>query len=72
MDKISSPCLDRGAPGVYPFEEPLFNGAILNQGAYAGTGYASMSSPHNPADINGDGLVDFLDFAVFAESWLLP
>ena len=72
VDKISSPCLDRGAPGVYPFEEPLFNGAILNQGAYAGTGYASMSSPHNPADINGDGLVDFLDFAVFAESWLLP
>ncbi len=72
VDEASSPCLDRGAPDVYPFEEPLFNGARLNQGAYSGTGYASMSPPHNPADINADGMVDFLDFAEFAESWLLP
>ncbi|MCP4451263.1 MAG: DUF1565 domain-containing protein [Planctomycetes bacterium] len=72
VDEASSPCLDRGAPDVYPFEEPRHNGVRLNQGAYAGTGYASMSPPHNPADINADGIVDFLDFAEFAESWLLP
>ncbi len=72
VDEVTSPCLDRGSPGVHPFEEPMYNGARLNQGAYAGTGYASMSPPHNPADINADGMVDFLDFAEFAESWLLP
>jgi hypothetical protein len=72
VDEASSPCLDRGNPDVYPFQEPTYNGARLNQGAYAGTGYASMSPPHNPADINADGMVDFLDFAEFAESWLLP
>ncbi|MCF7974840.1 MAG: right-handed parallel beta-helix repeat-containing protein [Phycisphaerae bacterium] len=72
VDETSSPCLDGGNPEVYPFREPNYNGALLNQGAYAGTGYASMSPPHNPADINADGMVDFLDFAEFAESWLLP
>ena len=72
VDEASSPCLDRGAPGVHPYEEPQYNGARLNQGAYAGTGFASMSPPHNLADINADGMVDFLDFAEFAESWLLP
>ncbi|NQV35508.1 MAG: right-handed parallel beta-helix repeat-containing protein [Phycisphaeraceae bacterium] len=72
VDEASSPCLDRGAPGVHPYEEPQYNGGRLNQGAYTGTGFASMSPPHNLADINADGMVDFLDFAEFAESWLLP
>jgi len=71
VDETSSPCLDRGKAGIYPFQEPRYNGSRLNQGAYGGTGYASMSPPHNPADINADGTVDFLDFAEFAESWLL-
>ncbi|OXU14582.1 GLUG motif-containing protein [Sedimentisphaera salicampi] len=26
----------------------------------------------NPADLNNDGIVDILDFAIFSENWLLP
>jgi hypothetical protein len=28
------------------------------------------SKPFNKADVNKDGVVDSLDFAIFAESWL--
>ncbi len=48
------------------------NGARVNMGAYGGTIEASKSVNEwpNPADINHDGLVNMLDVALLAESWL--
>lgn len=71
VDKADSPCIDTGDPGVFPRSEPHGNGARINMGAYGGTGYASMSSPYNSCDLNQDGYVDFLDFAIFAQNWLV-
>jgi len=72
VDQQTSPCIDRGEPGTYPWNEPLYNGSIINMGAHGGTGYSSMSPPQHFADFNHDGFVDFADFALFADYWLNP
>ncbi|MFC1763334.1 right-handed parallel beta-helix repeat-containing protein [Planctomycetota bacterium] len=70
VDDYLSPCIDRGDPSVYPFEEPQNNGARLNMGAYGGTGFASRSNSSGSPDLNYDGIVDFRDFAIMADRWL--
>ncbi|MDH4238283.1 MAG: right-handed parallel beta-helix repeat-containing protein [Phycisphaerae bacterium] len=43
----------------------------INMGAFGGTGQASMP-PHGwalPADLNNDGIVNYLDFAYQAQDW---
>lgn len=71
VDKYQSPCIDGGDPSEFPFQEPESNGLRMNMGAYGGTRYASRSAPMANPDLNLDGIVDFLDFAIMAERWLL-
>ncbi len=70
MDDVTSPCIDAGDPNDNPASEKIPNGARINMGAYGGTKYASMSEMPVKADINSDGIVDLLDYAIFAEDWL--
>ena len=71
VDESTSACIDAGEPGIFPRAEPHAHGERINMGAHGGTGYASMSSPYNTCDLNRDGFVDFLDFAIFADNWLM-
>jgi len=71
VDAYHSPAIDRGDPERYPVEETPYNGGRLNMGAYGGTSYASRSAPFADPDLNQDGIVDFLDFAILAENWLV-
>jgi hypothetical protein len=69
VDKQNSPCIDAGNPGLDPKAEPREHGNRLNMGAYGGTAYASKSFPAQTGDLNRDGVVDFQDFALFADQW---
>lgn len=75
-DDVNSPCIDAGDPySAYAFE-PIPNGGRINMGAYGNTSEASMSIegtnliPH--PDMDGDGDVDFVDYAMFANAWDKP
>jgi parallel beta-helix repeat protein len=70
LDEVTSPCVDGGDPAVDPANERMPNGSRINMGAYGNTAYASMSECWSKADFNCDGVVDFKDFAIMAESWL--
>lgn len=70
LDDATSPCIDAGDPTIEPSEERMPNGGRINMGAYGGTAYASMSEWPITGDVNHDGRVDFLDFAILAEDWL--
>jgi len=71
LDNITSPCIDGGDPTVDPSGEPMPNGGRINMGAYGGTAYASMSEMvWLDGDINHDGIVDMIDFAMLADNWL--
>jgi parallel beta-helix repeat protein len=71
LDSITSPCIDAGDPTVDPSGEPMPNGGRINMGAYGGTPYASMSEMvWLDGDINHDGIVDIIDFAMLADNWL--
>ena len=71
LDKITSPCIDRGDPAADLSNEPMPNGARINMGAYGGTRYASMSELQQfDADINGDGTVDLSDMMELIEKWI--
>ncbi len=71
LDNITSPCIDGGDPTVDPSGEPMPNGGRINMGAYGGTAYASMSEMvWLDGDINQDGIVDMIDFAMLADNWL--
>ncbi|MGB2865443.1 MAG: hypothetical protein WBC05_19085 [Sedimentisphaerales bacterium] len=60
LDRLTSPCIDRGDPDAEPLNEPMPNGGRINMGAYGGTVQASLSpveenlpgqaSNPNPAD----------------------
>ena len=60
-----------GYAGELPWGQAWRHGFLLAASAQSGTGYASMSSPYNSCDLNRDGYVDFLDFAIFAQNWLM-
>ena len=70
LDQVTSPCIDGGDPNCNPGDEPMPNGGRINMGAYGGTPYASMSEWPIPGDINRDGVVNFFDVAIVAQSWL--
>jgi len=71
LDNITSPCIDGGDPTADPSGEPMPNGYRINMGAYGGTAYASMSEMvWLDGDINHDGIVDMVDFAMLANNWL--
>jgi len=71
LDDVISPCIDGGDPNADYFNEPKLNGGRVNMGAYGGTAYASMKEMRwVHSDINHDGWVNMIDFAVLAKNWL--
>ena len=77
LDDATSPCIDAGNPASPIMYEQFPNGGRINMGAYGGTAEASKSYFGKPncetivaADINGDCVVDFTDFAIMASHWL--
>jgi parallel beta-helix repeat protein len=71
LDKVTSPCIDRGDPNADCSDEPMPNGGCINMGAYGGTAYASMSeATWLDGDISRDGVVNMIDLALLAENWL--
>lgn len=70
LDEVSSPCIDGGDPMVDPTEERRPNGGVLNMGAYGGTACASLSEWQMKGDLDADGVVNMIDFGIFAEYWL--
>ncbi|MCP4710313.1 MAG: hypothetical protein GY869_16955, partial [Planctomycetes bacterium] len=73
VDGEHSPCIDMGDPNMDWLGDELWpHGERVNIGAYGGTAEASMSlsSVGNRCDLNGDGVVDFVDWGLFGEKWL--
>lgn len=70
LDGVTSPCVDAGDPEIAPWQEREPNGGRVNMGAYGITSSASMSAWSVWGDINRDGCVDMIDFAIMADSWL--
>ena len=77
QDEVTSPCIDAGDPASAIMFEPFPNGGVVNMGAYGGTAQASKSYFGRPpcevivpGDINGDCIVNFVDFALMALHWL--
>lgn len=75
-DDVTSPCIDTGNSYSPIGEEPFPNGGVVNMGAYGGTTEASKSHFSKPpceiivaGDVNGDCLVNFLDFRLMALHW---
>lgn len=71
-DTVTSPCIDAGNDSPEWKNELWPHGQRIDMGAYGGTAQASMSpsSVGSPADLNGDGRVDFRDYSAFAGGWL--
>jgi hypothetical protein len=67
LDNVTSPCIDAGDPNSDWSEEPWPNGKRINMGAYGGTNQASKSG--SPGDLNIDNIVNFIDYALFANNW---
>jgi len=69
-DDLTSLCIDGGDPNSDWTAELWPNGRRINMGSYGGTPEASMSlsTIGNIADLNHDDAVDWLDFALFADS----
>ena len=73
IDVVTSPCIDTGNPGSPLADEPCdVNNVRVNMGAYGGTSYASKTPPGwgKLADLNNDGFINLLDFAIMAADWL--
>jgi len=72
-DANTSLCIDAGDPNSDWTAELWPHGKCINMGAYGGTPQASMSlsDTGNIADLNNDDAVDLMDFAIFADSWLI-
>lgn len=77
QDDVTSPCIDAG-DWMSPIGlEPFPNGGRVNMGTYGGTAEASKSYFGRPVcevivagDVNGDCIVNFLDFRIMALHWL--
>jgi len=71
LDSLTSPCVNSGDPAADVGDEPEPNGGRINMGAYGGTRFASMGEREPMAgDLNGDGVVNMIDMAILADSWL--
>jgi hypothetical protein len=68
-DSNTSRCIDAGDPNSDWTSELWPNGKRINMGCYGGTNQASKNG--NPADFNVDGIVNFVDFAHFANKWMI-
>jgi len=66
-DSNTSACIDAGDTDMDWSAEPWPNGKRLNMGSYGATAEASKNG--NIADFDVSGLVDFLDYADFADKW---
>jgi hypothetical protein len=80
-DYITSRCIDAGNPGS-PLRDELMSvprdpdntwgvNLRINMGAFGGTGQAGMP-PHGwalLADLNNDGIINYLDFAYQTQDW---
>jgi len=53
LDKVTSPCVDRGDPYADTSNEPMPNGGRINIGAYGGTLEASLSPGEQPSPPSG-------------------
>ena len=71
VDVDHSPCIDAGDPASDWTGELWPHGGRINMGAYGGTAEASMSLSEvgNVADLNGDGVVDLVDWGLLGEKW---
>lgn len=81
-DNVTSPCIDKGNPGMSLGDEPITleidpanTYAVnkrINMGAYGGTAEASMAPTDTTllADINNDRIVNADDLEVVMENWL--
>ncbi len=70
LDEVTSSCIDAGDPDADFSAERNPNGGRINIGAYGGSYYASMSRWWPFGDVNHDGVVDWKDFAIVADTWL--
>ncbi|MCP4710299.1 MAG: hypothetical protein GY869_16880, partial [Planctomycetes bacterium] len=72
-DEMTSACIDAGDPNMDWVGELWPDGGRVNMGVYGGTAEAGMSLNlvGNGADLNGDGVVDFLDWGLLGEKWML-
>ena len=77
LDAVTSPCIDAGDPVSPIGAEPFPNGGRINLGAYGGAFEASKSYFGGPpceiivaGDVNGDCIVNYLDFRLMALNWL--
>ena len=73
QDALQSPCIDAADPAADWTAELWPQGQRLNMGRYGNTPKASwsLSAAGCLADINADGQVDLLDYARFANVWLI-
>ncbi len=70
FDNQTSPCIDAGNPEDDVSAERMPNGARIDMGAFGGTPQASLSRWPLAGDLDQDGVVDFKDLAILAETWL--
>jgi hypothetical protein len=77
QDDVTSPCIDTGGLVSPIGNEPFPNGGRINMGAFGGTAEASKSYFGGPpceiivaGDVNGDCIVNYLDFRIIALHWL--
>ncbi|MHC4071304.1 MAG: right-handed parallel beta-helix repeat-containing protein [Planctomycetota bacterium] len=77
QDSNTSPYIDAGDPMSPIGFEPFPNGGVINMGAYGSTAEASKSYFGWPVceiivagDVNGDCIVNYLDFRIMALNWL--
>jgi hypothetical protein len=76
-DEVTSLCIDAGNLSSPIGLEPFPNGGIINMGSFGGTAEASKSYFGKPpcetivaGDVNGDCIVNLVDFALIAFHWL--
>ncbi|NIP26216.1 MAG: DUF1565 domain-containing protein [Phycisphaerae bacterium] len=76
-DDVTSSCIDAGDMAGPIGLEPFPNGGVINMGVYGGTAEASKSyfgervcETIVAGDINGDCIVNSVDFALMAAHWL--
>jgi len=77
-DDVTSPCIDAGDPMSPIGFEPFPNGGKINMGAYGASDKASKTYFGSPpcqtaiaGDINGDCVVNFVDFAILVSHWMM-
>ncbi|MBN1766560.1 MAG: right-handed parallel beta-helix repeat-containing protein [Sedimentisphaerales bacterium] len=73
LDSVNSPYIDAGDPATDWSCESWPHGMRVNMGAFGCSGQASLSAigiSGNQADINGDRIVNLMDFSALSENWL--